>query len=220
MDLYIDTADVAAWDELMPTGLFKGITTNPLLASRAGLTYPEIDWGVLARRAVDLGAKELHGQVYGPVESWVDWAAALYEEGRKAGISTVVKVPLTEEGIRTLPALRALGGPILVTAAYDAKQMFVACATGVQYIAPYFGRMLEKGLPAYDALRQMRAIGRSNGGATRILVASLRNAEQMVKLASEGQDCFTIAPAIARELMQDPNTIAAATEFDQAAFGN
>lgn len=219
MDLYIDTADTDAWASLMPTGLFFGITTNPLLAHRAGLSCPGIDWGTMARRAADLGAKELHGQVFGPVESWVDWAAAFYEHGRAAGLRTVVKVPMTEAGIRAVPRLKALGGPILATAVYDAKQMFVASALGADYIAPYFGRMLEKGLPAWEALAAMRAIGQAAGGRTRILVASLRDTGQMVRLAAEGHDCFTIAPKIAAALMSDPHTIAAAEEFEAAARG-
>ncbi len=217
MELLIDTAEIAAWQELMPTGLFSGITTNPLLAKRAGLSYPDIDWGEMVQRAADLGARELHGQVFGPLESYVDWAGALYEHGRRAGISTVVKIPLTEQGIRSATAIKALGGKILMTAAYDAKQMFVATALGADYIAPYFGRMVEKGLPAVDAMEQMHAIGQLAGGKTKILVASIRNAGQMVDLAKRGLDCFTIAPAVARELMSDTETIAAAADFEAAA---
>ena len=217
MNLLIDTADVAEWRDLMPTGLFQGITTNPLLAERAGLSYGAIDWGEMARRAADLGAKELHGQVVGPVEGYADWAGALYEHGAAAGLRTVVKVPLTEGAIRQVGAIKALGGPILLTAAYDAKQMFVAAALGVDYIAPYFGRMLEKGLPAYEALAQMRAIGQSMERAPRILVASLRDTDQMARLAGAGQDCFTIAPKIARALLNDANTEDATAEFEVAA---
>lgn len=217
MDLYIDTADVAAWDALMPTGLFTGITTNPLLAQRAGLDYPAIDWGDLARRAADLGARELFGQVYGAPETYVDFAGALFDEGRKAGLTTVVKVPLTEAGIRAVPAIRALGGPVLVTAAYDPKQMFVATALGAEYIAPYFGRMLEMGLDAFGAMAAMLAIGRAGGGRSRILVASIRDTGQLVRLAQEGQDCFTLAPQVAQALLSDPNTLAAAAAFEAAA---
>jgi transaldolase len=217
MELLIDTADVKAWQELMPTGIFRGITTNPLLAKRAGLSYPEIDWGKLARQAADLGARELHGQVFGPVEGYLDWAGAFYEHGRKAGIDTVVKIPLTEAGIRATSSIKSLGGRILMTAAYDARQMFVAAALGADYIAPYFGRMVEKGLPAVEAMEQMHAIGQLAGGRTRILVASIRNAGQMTQLAGLGLDCFTIAPAIARELLNVSETIAAALEFEAAA---
>ncbi|MCB1339368.1 MAG: hypothetical protein KDK10_18580 [Maritimibacter sp.] len=217
IDLYIDSAETSAWAALMPTGLFCGITTNPLLAQRAGLSYPAIDWGQMARRAADLGARELHAQVAGPVAGWVDFAQALYDHGRAAGLQAVVKVPLSEAGIRAVPAIRALGGRVLMTAAYDAKQMFVATGLGADYIAPYFGRMLERGLPAYEALGQMRAIGLASGAPTRILVASLRDTGQMVRLAAEGQDCFTLAPGVAQALLSDPHTVAAVEEFEAAA---
>ena len=121
--------------------------------------------------------------------------------------------------IRVMPAIKALNGPILLTACYNAKQMFVALALGADYIAPYFGRMLEMGLPAYEALEQMLAISHRAGGKTRILVASLRDTRQMALLAAQGHDCFTIAPRIARDLMNDRNTIAATSEFEAAAGG-
>ena len=171
MALYLDTADVTAWETLMPTGLFHGITTNPLLASRAGLDYPAIDWAQMAARACDLGARELHAEVYGPVAGYVDWAGALYEAGRTAGIETVVKIPLVEPAVRATGAIRALGGRVLMTAYYDAKQMFVANALGADFIAPYFGRM-------------------------------------------DGQDTFTISPAVAQALLEDTNTAAAYAEFE------
>lgn len=218
MDLYLDTAETDRWQELMPTCLFRGITTNPLLASRAGLAYPEIDWAGMAGLAAELGASELHCQVYGPVESYVDWAGARYEDGRKAGLQVVIKVPLVESAIRSVPALKAsLGGPILMTACYDAKQMFVATALKAEYIAPYFGRMLEAGLPAYEAMEQMLAIGRLANHRTRILVASLRNTEQMLRLARIGLECFTIAPQVARELLHQRESIAAVADFEAAA---
>lgn len=216
-DLYIDTADVAEWEVLMPTGLFTGITTNPLLAARAGLDYPKIDWALLARRAAELGATEFFGQVHGPPESYLDFAGTLFEAGRAAGVTTVVKIPLTEAGVRAVPAVRALGGPVLLTAAYDAKQMFVANALGAAYIAPYFGRMLENGQDAYGVLDRMRAIAGIAGGGTRILVASIRDTDQLVRLGAAGQDCFTLAPPVAHGLLFDANTLAAAADFEAAA---
>ena len=126
---------------------------------------------------------------------------------------------MVEAAVRAVPSIRALGGPFLMTACYDAKQMFVATALEADYIAPYFGRMLERGLPAYEAMEEMLAIGRAAGGRTRILVASLRDAGQMVALAKLGLDSFTIAPAIARALLEDPNTTEAVADFEAAAAG-
>ena len=216
MDLYLDTADREAWADLMPTGLFRGITTNPLLAQRAGLDYPSINWTDMAQRARDLGAQDLHAQVFGPVETYVGWASRLYEAGAAAGLRAVVKIPMTDAALRTVPAIKALGGAILLTAVYDPKQVIVAKALNADFAAPYFGRMSEAGLPALDHVTQMQTIA---GGQPRILVASLRNADQIVALAARGLDCFTLAPDLARSLFSDPMTDLAAAAFEAAALG-
>jgi transaldolase len=220
MDLFLDSADEGVWVDLMPTGLFRGITTNPLLAQRAGLHYPQIDWFKKAARARDLGAQELHGQVFGPVESYVDWIGTLYDAGRSAGIRTVAKVPLTESAIRAMPQIKKLGGAVLMTAAYHPKQLCVAIALGADYIAPYFGRMADAGLPATEYLTQMHDISAANNHVTRILVASLRNAEQVTELAACGLDCFTLSPSVAAEFLADKNTQEAAAAFEAAAKGD
>lgn len=219
MTLYLDTADTEAWDALMPTGIFHGITTNPLLAARAGLSYGQIDWRDMAAKARSLGARELHAQVYGPAEGYTDWAGALYEAGRVYGIETVVKIPLVETAIRATPAIKSLGGRILMTACYDAKQMFVAQGLGADFIAPYFGRMTEAGIDAVAELTAMKDIQKSGDGACEIVVASLRSASQMVELASKGLDVFTIAPAIAQELLSEARSDEAHAAFEEAARG-
>ena len=216
MTLYLDTADRAAWADLMPTGLFHGITTNPLLAARAGLDYPRIDWPAMAGLARDLGAAELHAQVAGPAEGYVDWAGALYEAGRAAGIEAVVKIPLVETAIRATPAIKALGGRILMTACYDAKQMFIARAQGADFIAPYFGRMAEAGIDAMAHLATMARMNTFPGKRCTVLVASLRAPEQMVALADLGHDSFTISPDIARALLSNDHSIAAHAAFEAA----
>ena len=131
----------------------------------------------MAARARDLGAKELHAQVFGPAETYVDWAGKLYDIGKAAGIETVVKIPLVEEAIRTTPAIKALGGRILMTACYDAKQMIVAKALCADFIAPYFGRMMEADLDGEGSLAAMLAMNkhetlRNSGG-----VAAQRGAD-------------------------------------------
>ena len=214
--LYLDTADITAWDDLMPTGLFHGITTNPLLAVRAGLNYPNINWSDMANRARELGAKELHAQVYGPTAGYVDWAAKLYDIGKATGIETVVKIPLVEDAIRTTSAIKALGGRILMTACYDAKQLLMAQALGADFIAPYFGRMVEAGMEAERHLSAMAKMAETPPVDCKILVASLRTADQMVSLATQGHTHFTIAPKIARDLMTSAKSIEAFHAFEAA----
>lgn len=219
MKLYLDTAALSEWEALMPTGIFHGITTNPALAVKAGLDYPAIDWTDLATRARDLGAHELFAQVYGPSEGYVDWAGQIYEVGRSQGIETIIKIPLVEAAIRATPAIKALGGRILMTACYDAKQMFTAKALGADFIAPYFGRMKEAGMDAEAHLAAMAAMNQS-GARCDVLVASLRSANQMVSLARQGHDHFAIGPSVARDVLHSDMTVAAFDAFEQAISPN
>ena len=81
MRLYLDTADQTAWAEWMPSGVFYGITTNPLLAARAGLTYDQINWQDLVQIAADAGAQEFHAQVIGNETVALRFAENLYAYG-------------------------------------------------------------------------------------------------------------------------------------------
>ena len=217
MRLYLDTADSSEWRDLMPMGVFYGITTNPLLTDRAGLRYRDISWKDLAQTAADLGAKEFHAQVYGNMDQSLKFAEQIYAIGQSVGIECVVKIPLSVEGISIAPKIKSMGGKILLTACYDAKQMITATALEADYIAPYFGRMNEAGLDAMAHLRAMKAMSRN--GSCRTLVASLRNAQQMVEIAQMGHDCFTISPLVARDLFQNDLTDVAVANFEKSAAG-
>lgn len=81
MRLYLDTADQTAWAEWMPSGVFYGITTNPLLAARAGLIYDQINWHDMVQNAADAGAQEFHAQVIGTETDALRFAENLYAYG-------------------------------------------------------------------------------------------------------------------------------------------
>jgi transaldolase len=197
--------------------VFYGITTNPLLAARTGLAYHQINWQDMVQIAADAGAQEFHAQVIGNETNALRFAENLYAYGASSNIDCVVKIPLNSWGISLTPKIQGLGGKTLMTVCYDAKQMVTANALGADYIAPYFGRMVDAGL---DAMAHMRAIhAMSSNGPCRPLIASLRSAQQMVDIAEIGHDCFTIAPAIAQDLFHNELTEAAAQEFERAAKG-
>jgi transaldolase len=217
MRLYLDTADPRDWARLMPSGAFWGITTNPTLAQRAGLDYAAIDWTALARRAADLGARELHGQIAGDAAQALRLAADLKEAGVQAGIATVVKIPLTAARRDLVVPIRALGVPILMTACYNAAQMALSQALGAAYVAPYYGRMVDALGPDEARARMAQIAAIAARGGCRPLVASVREVGQVVALAGLGLDCFTLAPPIAQALWADPLTDAAAEVFEQAA---
>ena len=217
MRLYLDTADFSEWHDLMPTGVFYGITTNPVLAARAGFLYQNVVWSDMVQTAADLGAKEFHAQVCGDSKQSLKFAEQLYEIGQSAGIDCVVKIPLSLGGVGMVPKIKNLGGKILLTACYDAKQFVTAAALEADYIAPYFGRMMEAGLDAMAHLKAMQRM--SKNVKCRTLVASLRDAQQIVEIAKLGHDCFTISPSVAHDLFQNDLTAVAVANFEKSALG-
>jgi transaldolase len=220
LKIYLDTFDIESWHSLMPTGLFYGITTNPLLAERAGLDYSALEWGNVIKTASTLGARELHIQVPDTSEDALSFASKRLEDAAPHKLKIVIKVPLTREGIGLASELKAQGHDILMTACYNAKQYVIAHQLNADYIAPYYGRMLEAGIDAKQHMIQMHAIGKSISSEVKVLVASLRSIDQLVELAAVGLTHFTVAPTIAEALLTDKLTQAATSEFALAAKGS
>ena len=217
MRLYLDTADPIDWADLMPTGIFYGITTNPLLTKRLGLNYSEIIWPEMVSKAAELGAKELHIQIYGDANKALSFAKHVYGLGRSSDIECVIKIPFTFEGISLAPKIKDFGAKILMTACYEPKQMITACALKADYVAPYFGRMMDAGLDAMANMQIIEKIARKNRCIP--IIASLRNANQILDIAEIGHDCFTISPDVARDLFDSKLTDAADIDFETATNG-
>ena len=215
--LYLDTADPLDWADLMPTGIFSGITTNPLLTKRLDLNYEEIVWEDMISKAAALGAKEFHVQIYGDPDKAFHFAEKIYILGNSLDIECVIKVPLTRSGISLVPKIKTLGAKTLMTACFEPKQVITACALKADYVAPYFGRMLDAGLDAMANMQIIKKVARSSKIIP--VVASLRSAKQVLDIAEIGYDCFTISPEVARDLFYSKLTDEASSAFEAAAKG-
>lgn len=215
--LFLDSADVGEWSRWLPVGLFRGVTTNPLLLQRAGEPCTEQRLGVLARQAFDLGAREVQLQTWG---GGVETLAARGQRLAALDPRVVVKVPVTRPGTEAAAQLVAAGVPVTLTAVYAVHQVLVAAALGAAYAAPYLGRMNDAGRDGRGEVAAMQALLRTAGdGAPRLLVASLRRVEELTVLARAGCDTFTFSAALAEALFREPLTEEAAAAFEALAAG-
>ena len=105
------------------------------------------------------------------------------------------------------------------TACYEPAQVLLAVALGVDYIAPYLGRISDQGRDGHAELIRMQRCVQALGSPLRLLVASLRAADDLARLAAEGLNTFTISPAIAEGLFAVEPTEAAALQFELDAAG-
>lgn len=211
--LFIDTAireDIETW---LATGLFHGVTTNPTLLAAAKVPCTIEALKDLAADAFTFGAAELQ------VQTWGRSVETMLRHGRLlAAISPhiVVKVPITREGAIAASFLKSEGIRVTLTAVYAPHQALAAAALGADYAAPYLGRMNDAGRDGFGAIEAMQEIVRGTGSAMRILVASLRSPDDLVRLARLGVDTFTFSPTVAAALFGDPLTEAAAEVFERA----
>ncbi len=211
MRLYLDTADRAAAEPLLATGLFAGLTTNPTILQRASQGVADIP--EIYRWASAAGAREVFFQ------AWGEDVATLLERGRELrnlGDDVVVKLPVSRAGSAACVELAADGVPTLLTAVYNPGQAVVAAAAGATYIAPYLGKLQDAGLDGFDEIVAMQEVLAATGSSTKVLLASVRNVAAVVRLARHGVDCATMAPAVAEEFFADELTAEAVRTFEDA----
>ena len=211
MRLYLDTADQGAAEDLMSTGLFAGVTTNPTILQRAGLgvaAAPDIyKWATAA------GSKEVFFQAWGLTTT------ELVERGlrlRELGDEVVVKLVASRAGSAACAQLSAQGVPTLLTAVYDPGQAIIAAAAGAAYIAPYLGRLNDSGRDGLADVQTMHEVLRATGSTTEILLASIRDVASMVTLAQVGVRGFTMGTAVAEQFFTDELTAQADAAFEDA----
>jgi len=213
--LFLDTADQEAWASLWPLGLFRGITTNPTLLRRAGRTCNREGLLTLVRAAEALDCHELHLQAWGGTE------AELFACGQEllamAPAIVVVKLPMTDPGLRVARRLLRAGERVTLTACYSIPQALASAALGATYVAPYLGRISDDGRDGCGEVIMMGRCLRALASSTRLLVASLRSLEDLTRLAAEGVDTFTLSPQLARQLWCHSASEAAAARFEQDA---
>lgn len=215
--LFLDSADPVQWERLLPLGVFRGVTTNPLLLERAGQECSVENLARLVGRAAGLGAGEIQLQAWGGnVESIVACGTRLAELAA-GGLAVTIKVPATGVGWSAAARLREEGCAVTLTAVYAPGQVLAAAALGAAYAAPYLGRLEDAGRDGVATLGSMRDILDGSGSATRLLVASLRSARRVVELAGQGFDTFTFGPEVAVELLAEELTELAAADFQRAA---
>lgn len=212
MKLYLDTADPIQIDRHLSSGLFSGVTCNPIILKAAGLT-PDTA-GELYDRAVGAGAQEVFLQTFGATaKAQIDQAMRY----RDLGPEIVVKVVCSTMGATVAARLEKQGIPALLTAVHDAKQTLTAMAANATYVTPYLSEMYATGRDGTAQVVSMLRILRAATTRTKLVMAGFHDVPTIVRLAEAGMELLTITPAVADMLFAQPETEAMGQFFDQAS---
>lgn len=200
MKIFLDTADITEIRRAAEAGLIDGVTTNPsLLAQVAGGRDPKAIY------------KEICEVVNGPVSAEViatDKATMIAEARKLAGLhpNIVVKLPLTEDGLKACRALVPEGIRTNVTLCFSVSQALLAAKAGATFVSPFVGRIDDVSGEGMQLVHQMRQVYDNYGFDTEILAASLRHPMHVVESMLIGADIATMPPKVLWQLCKHPLT--------------
>jgi len=200
MKIFLDTADLGEIKRAAEANLIDGITTNPSLVAKVGKGRDPKDIYLEICEAVD-----------GPVSLEVVAVDkdTMVAEGRKLAAiheNAVVKVPLTEDGLKACRQLVSDGLRVNVTLCFSVSQALLAAKAGATYVSPFVGRLDDVSGEGMQLIHQIRQVYDNYGFATEILAASLRHPMHVVESMLMGADCCTLPPKVLWQLTQHPLT--------------
>lgn len=216
MELYLDTADVAAVKRLARILPLHGVTTNPSIVAKEGKPI----WDVLpALRDALGGSGKLFAQVMANDAERIVAEAVMLNK-RVPGL--VVKIPVTAEGLAAIKRLKAMQIPTLGTAVYGATQGLLSALAGAEYVAPYVNRVDAQGGDGIEMVHELQQLLMLHAPQAQVLAASFKTPRQVLECLLAGCSAVTIPVDIAEQLIATPAVNAAVDKFEQdwqSAFG-
>lgn len=205
MKFFLDTANLEELRKAKAWGIIDGVTTNPSLIAKEGFALAE-------------QIEKICGVISGDISAAViaTEAAQMIEEGRRLAAihdNVVVKIPLTEEGIKAVAALSREGTRVNVTLCFSAAQAILAAKAGAYIVSPFVGRIDDIGWPGMDLIRDIVEIYSKHGYATQVLAASIRGPRQVVEAAKAGAHICTLTYKVLEQMFQHPLTEAGLCQF-------
>lgn len=202
MQFFIDTANLAEIKEANELGILDGVTTNPSLMAKEGITGTNN----ILKHYVDIC-----NIVDGPVSAEViatDFEGMIREGEQLAELhkNIVVKIPMTLEGIKAIKYFSGKGIRTNCTLIFSAGQALIAAKAGASYISPFLGRLDDISTDGLALIQQIRVIYDNYAFDTEILAASVRHPMHIVHCAEIGSDVMTGPLSAIKALAKHPLT--------------
>lgn len=191
MELLLDTANLKAIEKYNDYYNLTGVTTNPTILTREKGPFFETCESI---RKIIGEQKQLHVQVTSSVcEEMLKEAETITA---RLGKDVYIKVPVIEEGVKTMKLLKAQGFHVTATAVVTVQQAFLAGSVGADYVAPYINRMDNMNMDPYDAVQRIRKIFDNQGIQAKIIGASFLNTQQVMRTYEMGAQAVTVPPEL------------------------
>lgn len=205
MKFFLDTANIEEIKEINSWGVIEGVTTNPSLIAKEGRVFEEV---------IDEISKIIDGPVSAEVVSTV--ADGMVKEGRilsKIKENVIIKIPMTEEGLKATSILSKENIKTNVTLVFSASQAILAARAGATYVSPFLGRLDDIGVSSKALIEEISTIFRNYNIETKIIAASIRNTTHIVDSMLAGADIATVPTKVMKQMVKHPLTDSGLIKF-------
>lgn len=202
MKFFIDTANLDQIKEAQALGILDGVTTNPSLMAKEGITGQDniLKHYVAICEAVagDVSAEVISVDFEGMVKEG-EVLAALHPQ-------IVVKIPMIKEGVKALKYFSSKGIKTNCTLIFSAGQALLAAKAGATYVSPFIGRLDDVSTDGLNLIQEIRLIYDNYAFDTEILAASVRHTMHIIDCAKIGTDVMTGPLSAITGLLNHPLT--------------
>jgi len=209
MKFFIDTANLEQIKEANDLGILDGVTTNPSLMAKEGISGTE---------AILQHYKDICEIVDGDISAEV--LSTTYEEMIAEGEilaaihpNIVVKIPMIKDGVKALKYFSNKGIKTNCTLIFSAGQALLAAKAGASYVSPFLGRLDDISTDSLNLIEEIRLIFDNYGYETEILAASVRHSMHIINCAKIGADVVTCPIQPILSLLKHPLTDSGLEQF-------
>ncbi|MCA1020896.1 MULTISPECIES: fructose-6-phosphate aldolase [Halobacillus] len=198
MKFFIDTANIEDIREANALGILAGVTTNPSLVAKEGVSFHD-------------RLREITAEVAGSVSAEVisEDAEGMIREGKELAAiapNITVKVPMTMEGLKAVKAFSDLNIKTNVTLVFSANQALMAARAGASYVSPFLGRLDDIGQNGMELVAQISEIFDRHAIDTEIIAASVRHPVHITEAALHGAHIATVPFKVLNQIVKHPLT--------------
>jgi hypothetical protein len=198
MKFFIDTANVDEIKEINNWGVIDGVTTNPSLIAKEKRDFKQV-------------IKEIASIVDGPISAEVislDSKNMVNEARELAKINKniIIKIPMTEEGLKAVNILSKENIKTNVTLVFSATQALLASKAGASYVSPFLGRLDDISTDGMNLIEDICQIFSIYDIDTQIIAASVRTPMHVLQIAKSGADIATVPYKVFKQMLKHPLT--------------
>ncbi|MCB1115169.1 MAG: hypothetical protein KDK71_01765 [Chlamydiia bacterium] len=204
MDIWLDTVDTKLIETAHKMGVLSGVTTNPALIGQSEKSLEDNLTAILKAQSGPVTAQVTaadHSTIVEQAETLRDFSERI-----------IVKIPVTQEGLKAMNALFHLEIPVMATAIFSPYQALLACHVGAKYIAPYYSRLKAP----LDTLEGILLTLDRYDFETEMVIASLKTEEDLDDCFHLGVDAVTLKNELFSYLIEEQSgTFEALDEFSK-----